>query len=115
MLLLAIGGTGDHVHLAVTVPPTLLVSEWIGELKGASAHYMNHTLANRKVIEWQSGYGVVSFGTKAMPWVVRYVENQREHHAKRTTYERLERVEIEKRKPVETGSLQDERASSYRP
>ena len=26
---------------------------------------MNHTLANRKIIEWQSGYGVVSFGTKA--------------------------------------------------
>jgi REP-associated tyrosine transposase len=68
VLLLAIGGTDDHVHLAVTVPPTLLVSEWIGELKGASAHYVNHTLANRKIIEWQSGYGVVSFGTKAMPW-----------------------------------------------
>ena len=41
-----------------------------------------------------------------MPWVVRYVENQREHHAKRTTFERLERVGIEKRKPVETGSLE---------
>jgi putative transposase len=65
VLLLAIGGTDHHVHLAVTVPPTLLVSEWIGELKGASAHYVNHTLANRKVIEWQSGYGVVSFATKA--------------------------------------------------
>jgi hypothetical protein len=31
VLLLAIGGTDDHVHPAVTVPPTLLVSEWIGE------------------------------------------------------------------------------------
>jgi hypothetical protein len=31
------------------------------------------------------------------------------------TYERLERVEIDKSKPVETGSLEDERASSYRP
>ena len=106
VLLHAIGGTEDHVHVAVTVPPTLLVSEWIGELKGASAHYVNHSLANRKVLEWQSGYGVVSFGTKAMPWVVRYVENQRQHHARRTTYERLECVEIEKRKPVETGYLE---------
>jgi len=34
------------------------------------------------------------------------VENRREHHAKRTTYERLERVEIEKRKPVDTDSLE---------
>jgi putative transposase len=65
VLLHAIGGTSDHVHLAVTVPPTLLVSEWIGALKGASAHYVNHTLANRKILEWQNGYGVVSFGTKA--------------------------------------------------
>ena len=35
----ALGGTADHLHLAVTVPPTLLVSDWIGQLKGASAHY----------------------------------------------------------------------------
>ena len=31
VLLHAIGGTGGHVHLAVTVPPTLLVTEYIGE------------------------------------------------------------------------------------
>jgi len=96
----------------MSVPPTLLVSEWIGELKGArelkgaSAHYANHSLANRDVSEWQSGNGVVSFGTKARPWVVRYVENQRQHHARRTTHERLERVEVERRKPVETGYLE---------
>jgi putative transposase len=106
VLLHAIGGTEDHIHFAVTVPPTLSVSEWIGELKGASAHYVNHSLVNHKALEWQTGYGVVSFGMKAMPWVVRYVEDQRELHAKRTTHERLERVEIEKRKPVKTGSLE---------
>jgi hypothetical protein len=41
-----------------------------------------------------------------MAWVVCYVENQREHHAKRSTHTRLERVDIEKGKPVETGSLE---------
>jgi len=44
--------------------------------------------------------------SKAMAWVVCYVENQREHHAKRSTHTRLERVDIEKGKPVETGSLE---------
>ena len=29
-----IGGTETHVHVAVTVPPTLLISEFIGQLKG---------------------------------------------------------------------------------
>jgi putative transposase len=48
-----INGTSDHVHLAVSVPPTLLISEWIGELKGSSAHHINHEICNRKVLEWQ--------------------------------------------------------------
>jgi hypothetical protein len=36
---------------------------------------------------------VVSFGTRDLPWVVAYIENQREHHARGTIHERLERVE----------------------
>ena len=96
----AIGGTDDHVHLAVSIPPTLTVSDWIGELKGASAYYVNKKVANRKVLEWQSGYGVVGFGTKDLPWVIRYVENQREHHGAGTTHERLEPAEAGDRSPL---------------
>ena len=36
-----IGGTDDHVHLVATVPPTLLISEWVGRLKGSSSHFIN--------------------------------------------------------------------------
>jgi putative transposase len=93
VLFYAIGGIEDHIHIAVSVPPTLHISEWIGELKGASAHYINHEIANRKLLEWQGGYGVVSFGSKDLKWVVRYIENQKEHHAKGTVHERLERIE----------------------
>ncbi|MBI5762209.1 MAG: IS200/IS605 family transposase [Planctomycetes bacterium] len=88
-----VGGMPDHVHLAVSLPPTLLISEWIGELKGASSHYINSKIANRKVLAWQTGYGVVSFGSKDLPWVVSYIRNQKEHHAQRTTQERLEMIE----------------------
>ena len=88
-----IGGTDDHVHLVVSVPPTLQPSEWIGELKGASSHYINHEVANRQVLQWQSGYGVVSFGRKDLQWVQAYVRNQREHHASNDAQDRLERIE----------------------
>ncbi len=91
----AIGGTADHVHLAVSIPPTLNISEWIGQIKGASAHYVNHRIANRRVLEWQTGYGVVSFGAKGLRWVAEYIRNQKEHHASGSTHERLERVERE--------------------
>jgi putative transposase len=88
-----IGGTETHIHLVASVPPTLLVSDCIGKLKGSSSFYINQEIANRKLLEWQDGYGVVSFGTRDLEWVKSYVRNQREHHARGTTQERLERIE----------------------
>ncbi len=90
-----IGGTEDHIHLAVSIPPTLLISEWIGRLKGASSHHINHEIVNRKVLEWQTGYGVVSFGTRDLPWVQKYIQHQKDHHANGTMQDRLERIEYD--------------------
>jgi REP element-mobilizing transposase RayT len=88
-----IGGTETHVHIAVSVPPTLTISELIGQLKGGSSHDVNQAIGRRdKVLQWQVGYGVVSFGTPDLPWVVEYIRNQREHHARGTAQDRLERI-----------------------
>jgi REP-associated tyrosine transposase len=88
----AIGGIEDHIHLVVSIPPTLRISDWIGQLKGGSSFYINHEIVNRKLLDWQEGYGVVSFGTRDLEWVIQYVRNQKQHHAKGTTQERLERI-----------------------
>ena len=88
-----IGGTDTHVHVAVTIPPTLTISEFVGQLKGASSHEVNQHFALRgKALQWQAGYGVVSFGTKDLPWVKRYIQNQRAHHAAGKVSDRLERI-----------------------
>mgnify|MGYP001812101820 CR=1 FL=1 len=89
-----VGGTDDHIHLAVTLPPTYKISDWIGQLKGKCSHDVNKArVVSFKALQWQSGYGVVSFGTKDLDWVKRYVRNQREAHARRETVNRLEMVE----------------------
>jgi putative transposase len=88
-----IGGTETHIHVAVTIPPTLTISTWIGELKGGTSHDVNHQSGRgQKVLEWQVGYGVVSFGTKDLKWVKGYIRNQREHHGRGTVHDRLERI-----------------------
>jgi putative transposase len=56
-----VGGIETHVHLCLSVQPTIAISEFIGQLKGASSHEVNQKLG-QKVLEWQAGYGVVSFG-----------------------------------------------------
>jgi REP element-mobilizing transposase RayT len=86
-----INGTETHVHLAVSIAPTITISEFIGQLKGAASHEVNRRLGN-KALEWQAGYGIVSFGTRDLPWVSDYIRNQKEHHANGTVHERLERI-----------------------
>jgi putative transposase len=86
-----IGGIETHVHLAVSIAPTVLISELVGQLKGAAAHEANQRFG-RKVLEWQTGYGVVSFGTRDLPWVVEYVRTQRERHGRADVVDRLERI-----------------------
>jgi REP element-mobilizing transposase RayT len=90
----AVDGIEDHIHIAVSVPPTVQPSDWTGQLKGSSSYYINK-LAGQKILEWQHGYGIVSFGTKDLPWIVNYVENQKEHHRTGKIFERLERIDKE--------------------
>ena len=86
-----IGGIETHVHLCVSVAPTILISDFVGQLKGASSHEINKKMS-QKVLEWQGGYGVVSFGTKDLEWVKDYVRNQRQRHGKGDVVDRLERI-----------------------
>ncbi len=90
-----IGGTETHLHLAISVAPTILISEFVGQLKGASSHDVNQKFGGgSKVLEWQTGYGVVSFGTRQLDWVTRYIRDQKEIHAARRVVDRLERITV---------------------
>jgi putative transposase len=90
-----IGGTENHIHVAVSIAPTILISDLVGQLKGATSHEVNQLLGSRgKVLQWQAGYGVVSFGTKDLPWVKGYIRDQREHHARGSVFDRLERIAV---------------------
>src|ERR1700680_929735 len=86
-----VGGTETHVHLCVSIWPTLLISDFIGALKGAASHDTNQKFGS-KVLQWQTGYGVVSFGTGDLQWVSDYVRHQKEHHARGRAVDRLERI-----------------------
>jgi len=86
-----IGGIETHVHLAISIVPTITISEFIGQLKGSSSHEANQKMGH-KVLDWQTGYGVVSFGTRDLDWVKEYIRNQRQRHASGQIVDRLERI-----------------------
>ena len=86
----AIGGIKTHIHIGISLQPNILVSDWVGKLKGSSAYYINHEV-QPKALQWQRGYGIVTFGTKDLKWVVDYINNQKEHHRNGSVYDRLEK------------------------
>ena len=87
-----VGGTETHVHLVIRLEPHVTISDFIGELKGSSSFETNKHLG-RKILSWQRGYGVVSFGRKQLEWVCEYVSNQKEHHRQGDIVDKMERTE----------------------
>jgi putative transposase len=86
----AVGGTQEHIHLAVSIPPKLAPANFIGEVKGNSSHFVNFVIKPDFEFHWQDEYGVLSFGEKNLPAMVRYIQNQKKHHADGTVIAALE-------------------------
>ena len=89
----AIGGTEEHVHLAVSIPPKVAPAKFIGDVKGNSSHYVNHIIKPDFEFYWQDEYGVLSFGEKNLPTIVKYIHNQKQHHADGTLIAAMERMD----------------------
>ncbi|WKZ35401.1 MAG: IS200/IS605 family transposase [Anaerolineales bacterium] len=85
-----LGGVEDHVHLAVSIPPKLAPAKFIGDVKGNSSHFVNHVIKPDFEFYWQDEYGVLSFGEKNLPAVVRYIHDQKGHHADGTLIAAME-------------------------
>jgi len=92
--ILAINGIEDHIHVAVSIAPSVAVAEWIRSVKGLSTYEVNNQFLDAESrFRWQKSYGVLSYGEKHLPLVIRYIEHQKQHHADQTLQPYLERVD----------------------
>lgn len=89
VIFLGIGGASDHVHLVIQIEPLADIAGLAGKIKGASSHGINKRHGPGS-LEWQRGYGVVSFAKRDLPGVLKYVGRQKEHHAQGTVRPILE-------------------------
>ena len=80
MKALAIGGAEDHVHMLLSIPATLPVAKAVQLLKGNSSKWIHGAFSNKRLFEWQEGYGAFSIAVSGVKATVRYIESQKEHH-----------------------------------
>ena len=84
MKALAVGGTFDHLHALLSLPATVSFAKAIQLIKGGSSKWIHDTFAKYTKFEWQEGYGAFSVSASQAAKTISYINNQKEHHRKRT-------------------------------
>src|SRR5262249_23779387 len=74
------------------LPPSRSTTRFFPTPQDAFTGRLQKLGLGRKLLDWQGGYGVVSFGTRDLEWVKAYVRNQKQHHAHGAVQDRLERI-----------------------
>ncbi len=82
--MLAIHCMPDHTHLFVGFKPTVLISDFIKEIKVESNEFINSKKWVKGKFSWQEGYGVFSYSHSHIDRVINYIINQENHHKKST-------------------------------
>ena len=63
---------------------TLSISKAIQLIKGGSSIWVSKTFPEFKGFQWQEGYGAFSISQSHIDRTIHYINNQKEHHKKKT-------------------------------
>jgi REP element-mobilizing transposase RayT len=62
--------------------PKKSIAEVIKQIKGSSARYINQNSLITDNFSWQVGYAAYSVSESVVDRVFKYIQNQKQHHAK---------------------------------
>jgi len=82
--LIEVGGTGDHVHVLVSLRMDLSLATAVRKLKSLSSGWVHATFPDEAAFGWQAGYGAFSVSESNAESVVKYIRNQEKHHERQT-------------------------------
>jgi REP element-mobilizing transposase RayT len=79
-----INGMPDHVHCLYLLNPQKANADVIKQVKGSTSYFINDQNLIKPKFSWQTGYAAYSVSESAVEKVFQYINNQKEHHKKRT-------------------------------
>ena len=96
--LLAIHCLPDHTHVLIGLKPSIAISDLVGETKTGATNHINKNRWVMGRFSWQEGFGAFSYSHSQLSEVIRYIENQVEHHSRKSFREEylefLEKFEV---------------------
>jgi putative transposase len=91
-LLLASGGTMNHVHLLVSLSKNVALSALLKEIKQSSSKWIKTQGAEFADFHWQEGYGAFTIGQSQAETLREYFAKQKAHHQKQSFEDELREV-----------------------
>jgi putative transposase len=82
--LIAINNMPDHVHILIGLKPDLALSNLLRDIKANSSGFINEKRWVAGRFKWQEGFGAFSCSRSQLDVVIRYIQNQQQHHARKT-------------------------------
>ncbi len=70
MTAVEIGGVPDHVHLLLSVPPTLCIAKAMQLIKGGSSKWVHDTFPEQRLFRWQIKYGAFGVSVSVLDRIV---------------------------------------------
>lgn len=74
----------DHVHSWFRLSKNIALSGVVEHLKKRSSRWMKNANGGHAQFSWQRGYAAFSVSSSVVPRVVKYIQNQEEHHQKKS-------------------------------
>lgn len=102
-VLYQINGIENHIHILASLHPSISLSDFVRDLKTSSNLWMGTTPDYPDFTNWGGKYAAFSVSFKDKDKLIKYIQNQREHHL-------TKKFEEEYRKLInESGIIIDEK------
>ncbi|RPI03207.1 MAG: IS200/IS605 family transposase, partial [Ignavibacteriae bacterium] len=82
--LLRINSVQDHIHLLLGLKPDISLSDLVRDIKTNSSRFINEKQWVKGKFHWQEGFGAFSYSQSHLDRVIQYIDQQQEHHRKKT-------------------------------
>ena len=73
----SVNGMEDHVHMLISLPPVVSISDALRFLKSNSSGWIHEKWPQRGSFAWQLGYSAFSVSKSAVHEVVQYIHDQK--------------------------------------
>ncbi len=90
IFLKTINGYTDHIHCLISLGKDQNIAKISQLIKGESSFWINQNKLTSEKFNWQDDYFAVSIGESQVEAVTNYINNQEQHHAKKSFDEEVD-------------------------